>query len=88
MADTPHRRLRLQLTVEADNLDHLCRALDQISCDLDLDRQEERVVTSGGYHTGWHLPLLCNPDMDEDGDQYRADLADWLRHQKQEARHG
>lgn len=44
----PHRRLRLVLDLEADDLDELRRALHVIGNDLDYEGIEQRETTSGG----------------------------------------
>jgi hypothetical protein len=75
VAEIPHRRLRLTLDLEADNLGSLTVALENIARDLAIDGRETREVTSGGYSASYHLVLTCDPDMD--GDRYREVLAAW-----------
>jgi hypothetical protein len=73
--DGPRRRLRLVLDLGADDLDSLAHALHLLANDLEHDGREERMVTSGGYDSGYHLTLACDPD--QTGDVYRTQLAAW-----------
>lgn len=75
--DGPRRRLRLDLNLEADDLDALASALRSIADDLVLVRDEKRLVTSGGFSSGYHLALDCDPEMN--GVRYRFELAEWHR---------
>jgi hypothetical protein len=84
--DGPHRRLRIKVDLEADDIQELTRALDGISLDIERDGREERDVTSGGWGAGYHYSLTCNPDMT--GDLYRDLLAHYVeqrRRKEQEA---
>ena len=73
--DIPRRRLRLQLDLGADTLNDLYHALVSIADDLDHNGVEERDQTTGGYTSGHHLTLTCDPD--QTGDQYREQLEAW-----------
>lgn len=75
VTEPPHRRLQLKLSMGADTLDDLCAALYQLTDFLAIEDDETREVTSGGYTSGHHFTLTCDPDMD--GDRFRAELAEW-----------
>lgn len=83
--DGPHRRLRLSLHVEADDLEALADRLRIISEDLRMRRQEKLRLTSGGYlggefASGADLELRCDPRMT--GDRYRDAFAAWKRNRQ------
>lgn len=81
MSDIPHRRLRLKLDLEADDLDSLGHALRSIANDLELEEREVVLDrTSGGYDAGYHLTIAC--DEDQTGDRYREQLAAWSAERK------
>lgn len=78
----PHRRLKLSLDLEADDLGELTSALENIIIDLRIQGRDIRDVTSGGYGSGFHLELSCDPDMT--GDQYRVLLSQWRESRRAE----
>lgn len=82
MADEepPHRRLRLNLDLEADDLHELAHALMAIGNDLELEGAEMREVTSGGYASGHHLVLACDDSMDHD--RFASELAAWMQERR------
>ena len=86
MADAPHRRLRLQLALEADSLDEMHDALSRIALDLLREGRESRRVTSGGRSSGHHLTLDCDPAMN--GDTYRRLLKEYVAAKRQEREEG
>lgn len=72
----PHRRLRLKLDLEADTLDDLTGALRNLANDMDIDSREEVLDrASGGYHSGYHLTLTCDPGQDHD--RFHDQLMAW-----------
>ncbi len=72
----PHRRLRMKLDLEADDLDSLASALRTMANDFDIDGVETVLDrTSGGYDSGYHLSVACNPE--QTGDRFREQLAAW-----------
>lgn len=79
----PKRRLQMRLDIQADSISELSDALRNIGIDLEIEGREEREVTSGGWGSGYHYSLTCDPDMD--GDIYRAELQQWME-QRKEAR--
>lgn len=85
--DGPHRRLRLELELEADDLEALVDRLRIVATDLEMRRRERLLdITSAGfrgvgYTAGHHYTLTCDPDMT--GDRYRDQLAAWARNRKQ-----
>lgn len=74
--DPPHRRLRLDLHLEADDLHSMAGALMDIAVDLE-QHGEERSQTSGGWASGHHFTLTCDPD--QDGDRFRSQLEEWRK---------
>jgi hypothetical protein len=82
MPDTPHRRLRLTLHAEADDVDTMAEVLMQIAAHLENDGREDRQVVSGGYAAGYDLTMTCDPEMD--GDTYRELLTQWHRQIRRE----
>lgn len=78
----PERRLRLDLTLHADDLHEVATSLLNIARDLEIEGREERERTSGGYRSGHTLELtVTDPDMD--GDRYRAELSEWVRRRRE-----
>jgi hypothetical protein len=76
VSDTqPTRRLHVKLDLHADGLDEVRQALEQIGLDLLMDPDETVERTSGGWASGYHLSIKCDPDMD--GDRYRRELSAW-----------
>lgn len=80
MADQPappNRRLRLELDLSADDLDEMAGALRRLANDIDAGELDEETheITSGGYATGYHLKLTCDPD--QTGDRFREQLHEW-----------
>lgn len=81
----PHRRLRLNLDLEADDLDSLTSAMRIMANDLDVEGQEVVLDrTSGGYDSGYHLTVTCNPE--QTGDRFREQIATWAAARRQERR--
>lgn len=72
-----YRRLQLALYLNADSLDELCSALQNIATDLMVEGKEERHITSGGYSSGYQLNLTV-PDPEMTGEKYR----EWLENRK------
>lgn len=80
----PHRRLRLVLDLEADDLAELSAALTRIGNDLEYEGREQREVTSGGYGSGWHLTLTRDEFMDHD--RFATEIAEWHDRRKAASR--
>ena len=76
----PHRRLRLQVDLEADDLDTLTGALREIALDLHIEDREQRVRVSGGYSAGYDLTLTC--DQEQTGDRFRQQLEAWTEERR------
>lgn len=76
VTDPPHRRLRLTLDLEADDLTSLTGALEALATNLLIaDRESIPDYASGGYHSGFSYKLTCDPD--QTGDRFRDQLAAW-----------
>jgi len=77
----PHRRHRLVLHLEADDIGELENALTQIGTHLVMDDMRGRdwnqpvEISSGGYHSGHTLSL--ESDTSVTGDAYRESLKAW-----------
>lgn len=79
----PHRRLRLELYLQADDLTELAAALIRLANELEVDGVEQVEVTSGGYASGHHFTLTCDPA--QTGDRYREQLSRWSVDRRQAA---
>lgn len=79
MADTPTRRIRLALTLGADDLTELASALEQIARDIDTGHITEQTkrLGSGGVGSGFTLTLDVDPE--QTGARYHAQLNEWIR---------
>lgn len=72
----PHRRLRLKLDLEADDLDTLAHELRMIADDLEIhERESIPDRASGGLYAGYHLALTCDPEQNHE--RYVAQLKAW-----------
>lgn len=83
--EMPHRRHRLELKLEADDIPALLSALAAIEYDLivkerDHDWNHPIDITSGGYDSGWHLHVTS--DLTIEGDDYRTSLKTWAAAQR------
>lgn len=67
----PHRRLRLQLDLEADSLDDLTNRLYDILTRLITDKSETTRRISGAYT----LDLTCDPEMN--AERFASELEAW-----------
>lgn len=76
-SERPRRRFRLTLDLEADSIRDLTDALEHIAWDIHAEGRDERSVTSGGWSTGYHFDLVCDPDMH--GDRFRAENAEYVK---------
>lgn len=74
-ASLPHRRLRLVLDLEADDLTELAAAMIRLANELELDGAEQVEGASGGVASGHHFTLTCDPT--QTGDRYREQLSRW-----------
>lgn len=85
--EAPHRRIRLELDLGADDFDELAGALHRIANDVDLGELDEEThsISSGGWATGYQLKLTCDPV--QTGDRFREQLKAWSDARK-EARRG
>ena len=78
----PHRRHRLDLTLEADDIQALLSALASVEYDvLTKEREHDWTqpvdITSGGSDSGWHLSITS--DLSIEGDAYRESLKAWSK---------
>jgi hypothetical protein len=82
--DTPHRAVRLDLSLEADNRAALIAALENI--ERLIAAGEMTRGCSGGYDSGYTYTYLerDRPTHDE----YAAQLKDWLANRQEENHHG
>jgi len=72
----PRRRLRMELTMDADSLGDVCGALRRIADTLEHDAREEVDHASGRRHAGHGVSLhITDPAMD--GGRYRAAAQLW-----------
>ena len=71
----PHRRMRLVLDLEADDLDGLARSLGFIADDIEREGRTVREVTEGGSTAGFHLVIGEDPEVS--AESFQADLAEW-----------
>jgi hypothetical protein len=62
-SEIPHRRLKLHLELEADDLNALCQSLQNIATDLHIEGREVRQTTSGGVRSGFNLWLTCDEEQ-------------------------
>ncbi len=72
--DAPHRAVRLTLAIEADTLDELAMALENIAAQA--ERNELTTGTSGGCGSGYNYELLQDPEQTHDS--YFAQLRAYL----------
>lgn len=80
LPEIPHRRHRLTISLEGDDIAALLSAIAAIEYDLivkerDHDWNHPIDITSGGYDSGWHLHV--DSDLSIEGDAYRESLKTW-----------
>lgn len=76
----PRRRWRMELSLHADTLTDMMRALRQIDhrlLEAEYRREPQIRVTSGGHWTGFTLAVDEDPEMDHD--RYAEALNAYLR---------
>lgn len=75
--DPPHRRLRLVLDLEADDVLEMAAALEMLAMDIATRHitEQTRRYGSGGLTSGYQLTLTC--DSAQTGDRYREQLSRW-----------
>lgn len=64
----PRRAWRIELDLQADSYEELCRALEQVALDLLLnpDDQASRRMCTGGCARGWTAHVTHEPEWDHD----------------------
>lgn len=81
MSETPHRRHRFVLDLEADSLDEVSTTLEQIVTSIALgDIDGDSFRTSGGVHSGYTIAV--STDQDQTHARYFELVTSWLAERK------
>lgn len=78
-----HRRIRVRLDLEADDVSAVIDTFDEIQHTLaqkDDIGEETADVVSGGYSSSWRLDMTC--DTEQTPERYREQILAWKASQR------